>query len=193
MKSANLAHPQTLSHSHSGSPISSFNAKAFQYLALMGFLIGIAVPLIAFVLLQGTVTPSEDMGTRLALAFRWMAFPALAIVLGVLAAGTARFKSENRDGSTPAEGSPLNMHRRYLLNTLEQFLYFFIVQMGLATVLPATALHLIPIYAVFFLVARLVFWMGYFRNPAYRSFGLTMMHPNMFLLLYILYRVVTGF
>ncbi len=84
------------------------------------------------------------------------------------------------------------MHRRYLQNTLEQFAYFFVTQMAFVTVLPSEALHMTPIFAVQFLVGRLLFWRGYLRNPAFRSLGLTMNHVNMFVLFYVVFRVVTG-
>lgn len=170
----------------------TFDRKTFTRLAGAGMLLGIASPVVGYFLLAGLVPATDDLAARLTLAIRWMVFPAMAIVVGFGAAGNARFGSANADGTEPPAGSPLSMHRRYLQNTLEQFAYFFVVQLALVTVLPATALHLVPLLCVQFLVGRLVFWRGYLRNPAYRAFGLTLNHVNLLFLGYVVYRVVAG-
>lgn len=169
-----------------------FDRQTFTRLGGAGMVVGIASPVVGYYLLAGLVPATEDLATRLALGFRWMVFPALAVVIGFMAAGSARFSSGFADGTEPPTGSALNMHRRYLQNTLEQFAYFFVVQMALVTLLPATALHLTPILCVQFLLGRLLFWRGYLKNPAYRAFGLTLNHVNLLALAYVLYRVVAG-
>ena len=170
----------------------TFEKKTFTSLAGAGMLFGLAFPLAGYFLLAGSVEPIEGLADRLAFGIRWMAVPVLAIVIGFQVAALTRFNSTHVDGTEPPDGSRLSMHRKYLQNTLEQFGYFFVTQMALVTLLPATALHLTPIFAVQFLVGRLLFWRGYLRNPAYRSFGLAMNHPNLLVLGYVLFRVVTG-
>lgn len=169
-----------------------FNRNAFMTLGGVGMLIGLAIPALGYVLFAGSIVATDDLASRLTLGFRWMVFPVLAIVLGFQVAGMTRFRSVNADGSPPADDSPLAMHRRYLQNTLEQFAYFFITQMALVTVLPATALHLIPIFAIQFLLARLIFWRGYVTNPAHRALGLTMNHVNLLVLGYVIFQVLSG-
>ena len=171
---------------------SKFNGTAFQGLAGAGMLLGLAIPAVAYFAFRGSVVLGGGVAERLAYGIRWMAFPALSIVLGFQVTALARFKSSHVDGSAPADDSQLAIHRRYLQNTLEQFAYFFVVQMALVTLLPADALHLTPVFAVQFLVGRLLFWRGYVVNPAYRSLGLALNHPNMLVLGYVLFRVVTG-
>jgi uncharacterized MAPEG superfamily protein len=170
----------------------TFSKGTFQSLAALGMVLGFAIPTIGYFAFAGSISPTDDMATRLALGFRWMAFPALAVVFGFQAAGLARLRSPYLDGSTPPEGSLLSLHRRYLQNTLEQFTYFFITQMALVTLLPATALHLTPIFAIQFLVGRILFWRGYLANPAYRTLGLMMNHPNMLVLGYVIFRVISS-
>jgi uncharacterized MAPEG superfamily protein len=171
------------------SPEGSFADGTFKSLGGLGMGLGLAIPAAGYYLLAGTVAPIVDMGQRLAFGMRWMALASLAVVLGFQVAGLARFGSPHADGSAPPSGSALEMHRRYLQNTLEQFAYFFVAQMALVTLLPATALHLTPIFAVQFLVGRLIFWRGYLTNPAYRSLGLTMNHSNLLVLGYVLFRL----
>ncbi len=170
----------------------TFDRKTFGRLAGAGMLVGLSLPTIGFFAFAGTVPATDDLATRLTLAIRFMAFPVLAVVLGFMAAANARLASSSVDGSAPPSGSSLELHRRYLQNTLEQFCYFFITQMALVTVLPATALHLVPLFCVQFLIGRLLFWRGYLANPAYRSFGLAMNHVNLLVLAYVIFRVVGG-
>ncbi len=170
----------------------AFDTNTFKVLGGLGLLVGLTIPLAGYFIFQGAVAPLDDMADRLAFGLRWMVFPALAVVVGFQAAGLARFTSPQANGAAPPEGSTLNMHRRYLQNTLEQFSYFFVTQMALVTLLPATALHLTPIFALQFLLGRLLFWRGYLKTPAWRSFGLPMNHPNMFVLLYVIFRLVAG-
>ena len=187
------AQPVTLSAPSTQRPLTDdFDRKTFSRLGALGMVMGLAIPAASYYLLAGAVPATEDLAARLALGLRWMIFPVLALVLGFMAAGSARFSSSFADGSEPPSGSALNMHRRYLQNTLEQFTYFFITQMALVTVIPATALHLVPVFCVQFLVGRLLFWRGYLQKPSYRSLGLTMNHVNLLVLIYVVYRVVAG-
>lgn len=49
-------------------------------------------------------------------------------------------------------------------NTLEQLVWFAFCVLPLATLLSSTEARLIPILCVFFALARLVYWWGYFRS-----------------------------
>ncbi|WP_108809994.1 MAPEG family protein [Sphingorhabdus sp. Alg231-15] len=167
-----------------------FNRSIMIALAIVGMAIGIALPMFAYIQLQGIFPEISDPGDRLAFAIKWMCFPVLALVAGMGAIGAGRIFSEYADGSTPPVGTRLELHRRYMQNTVEQLLIFIPTQLALVTLLPADRLAVIPVWAVLFLVARILFWAGYIKNPMYRSLGIMMVVPNQFAALFILFQIV---
>ena len=181
--------PQTTPNSAATAGV-AFDRSTFFNLGGAGMAIGLAVPALAYFLLAGTAPAIADVGGRLAFALPWMCLPVVALVAGVMTVGAGRVSSENIDGSPPATGSRLDIHRRYIQNTVEQLAIFVPTQLALVTLLPADRLALIPAWATLFLVARLTFWLGYLRNPALRSLGMTMHHPNLLALGYVLVQAV---
>ncbi len=107
----------------------------------------------------------------------------LALILGIgLAAATRHFVS-NIDGSKPTSGSRLDLILRYVSNTTEQLLLFAIASAGMASF--TSAASLLPVAAVWFLIARLAFLIGYVKSPVARAFGFAAtFHPTI---------VMTGF
>ena len=168
----------------------AFDRSTFFNLGGAGMAIGLAVPALAYSFLAGVAPVLTTAGDRLAFALPWMAFPVVALVAGMMAVGAGRVASENIDGSPPAIGTRLEVHRRYMQNTLEQLSIFIPTQLALVTLLPDDRLALIPVWAILFLFARVAFWIGYLRNPAMRSFGMLMTHPNMLALGYVLFQAV---
>src|SRR5258708_16420712 len=119
----------------------------------------------------GTLHPAnDDVASRLAFAVRWDVFPAFMLLVGIGRVGNARFKSsEAITGATPEEG-PLAIDKRYLQNTLEQLALFVIAHLAFATLAPADKLHLLPVAAMWFVVGRLAFLVGYHLAPTARPF-----------------------
>jgi uncharacterized membrane protein YecN with MAPEG domain len=115
-------------------------------------------------------------GDRVAFALRWDAVAALALVLGVLRVVRVRFTSAARiDGSPPApDEASFEIDRRYMQNTLEQLVLAVIAHVALAAQLTGDALRLVPILAVWFLIARVAYLVGYQRQPLARGFGWAM-------------------
>ena len=177
---------QAISHAlPSSTATSDFDRSTFIKLGMLGMLIGLAIPAAAWFLGAGVVPAPTGTGARIAFALRWLTIPTLAVVVGFMSVGGARLGSVNVDGSAPDAGSPLEMHRRVLQNTLEQFAYFVPTQLALATWLPADRMLVVPVWCCLFLLARLLFWQGYLKNPSYRSFGFMMMHPNILVLAFL--------
>lgn len=157
----------------------------------MGAVLGLGVLALSYFGLLGAVPAIAETGDRLAFALPWMCVPVLALLAGTMAVGGGRLVSPYVDGSPPPSGTSLDMHRRFITNTVEQLAIYFPVQIALVTLLPDDRLALIPAWAVLFLVARIVFWVGYMTNPVYRSTGFLMTaFPNGFALLYVVYRGV---
>lgn len=152
----------------------------------VGMVIGLAVPALSYSLLVGSVPAIASASDRVAYALPWMCLPVLALMAGMAAIAAGRLSSEYVDGSPPPSGTRLDMHRRYMQNTVEQITIFVPTQLALATVLPDDRLALIPAWAILFLLARFTFWVGYLINSVFRSVGMMMTFPNMFALFYVL-------
>ena len=142
----------------------------------------------------GALHPAnDDVASRLAFALRWDVFPAFMLLVGIGRVGNARFKSsEAITGATPEEG-PLAIDKRYLQNTLEQLALLFIAHLAFATLAPADKLHLLPVAAMWFVIARIAFLIGYHKAPTARAFGFgSTFYPTVAFLIYDAIAVVRG-
>jgi len=137
--------------------------------------------------------PNDDTASRLAFALRWDIFPTFMLLLGIGRVGNARFKSSVAiTGATPEEG-PLAIDKRYLQNTLEQLVLVLIAHLVFATLAPADKLHLVPVAAMWFVVARIAFLVGYHKAPTARGFGFgSTFYPTVVFLIYDAIAVVRG-
>ena len=116
----------------------------------------------------------------------------LTLLAGIGRAAQLRHFSQNIDGSAPVNGSPLDITRRYISNTVEQLLLFVIGATGLLYAAPDIAERLLPIMGVWFLVARLMFWVGYHKHPLKRAVGFAAtFHPTIFLFGLAAYQLIT--
>ncbi|MGH7863820.1 MAG: MAPEG family protein [Candidatus Binataceae bacterium] len=105
----------------------------------------------------------EEPIARLTLATRWLVvamIPYAAVCLAILG---VRFFDGSHDPTRGAESDHLKIHCRVMQNTLEQFVWFAVCILAIAPMLAPAEAHLIPIVCVFFLLARLAYWWGYFR------------------------------
>ena len=105
----------------------------------------------------------EEPIARLALATRWLVVAMIPYVAVCLAILGIRFFEGAHDPTRGGESDDLKIHCRVMQNTLEQLVWFAVCIFAIAPMLAPAEAHLIPIVCVFFLVARLVYWWGYFR------------------------------
>lgn len=106
----------------------------------------------------------------------------VSLIAGIGRAAKLRHFSQDIDGSAPERGSPLDITRRYISNTVEQLLLFVIGAAALFYTAPDTAQRLLPVMGVWFLLARLLFWAGYQKHPLKRALGFAATyHPTIFL------------
>jgi len=148
--------------------------KREQKIVAVGAASGIASMLVAVWLLSTLLPPPADAGSaagRLVYAARWLALAAVPLLLMVGAVGNARFKSEAIDPTRGAEDRTMVVDGRVADNTLQQFALFVAGMLGLAASLPADRTTVVGAAAVWFVVARLAFWIGYRIDPLYRAFG----------------------
>lgn len=105
----------------------------------------------------------DEPAARLALATRWLAVAMIPYVAVCLAILGLRFFEGAHDPTRGDESIRLQVHCRVMQNTLEQLVWFAVCLFAIAPMLAPGEERLIPIVSVFFLVARLVYWWGYFR------------------------------
>jgi hypothetical protein len=130
---------------------------------------------------------------RIAYALRCDFWAGLALLAGVGRVAGERFFSGQIDGAVPAEGRELQVDRAYIQNTSEQLLLLLVAHAGLALVLPAGSLGVIPLLVALFLVGRVTFWAGYLRSPPGRAFGFaTTFYPTVAVFFYVAFRLVAG-
>lgn len=120
-----------------------------------------------------------------ALAFL-LAIITLPLLLGVELAGFTRFLRQNIDGSEPDAGTFLDVTRRYLQNTVEQTVLFALACLSAHYALGDYTALLLPIMAVWFCIARMLFLWGYTRqNPLHRAVGFaSTFYPTLGLILF---------
>lgn len=150
---------------------------------------------VALFYLIGPFEAAAPFQDRLTLAIQCALLPGLMLLVGIGVLGGGRFGNEAEDPTAcEASSQAMKVNIRYLSNTHEQFTLFLIALLGLALLLPAPALTVLPIYASLFVIGRIAFWVGYHINPLYRAVGFGMtFYPTVAAMLYNVYAVLSGF
>jgi len=129
--------------------------------------------------------------SRLIFALRCQIFPVLMLFAGIVAVGNGRFSTPAINPLANAESEAMRINLRYLSNTLEQFVLFFVGSLILSTFLDTYSIKLIPILATLFVFGRIAFWIGYLKEPIERAFGLGVtLYPTIAVLIYDAYHVL---
>jgi uncharacterized membrane protein YecN with MAPEG domain len=103
----------------------------------------------------------------------------VALIAGIGWAARTRHFISNIDGSRPEPGSGLDLTLRYVSNTTEQLVLFALGCLSLAAVDPGVATPLLPVMGVWFVIARILFIVGYRVDPIWRSVGFAAtFHPT---------------
>jgi uncharacterized membrane protein YecN with MAPEG domain len=112
-----------------------------------------------------------------------MTIAAIALVAGIGWAARTRHFVSNIDGSAPAAGTELDLILRYVTNTTEQLVLFCVANFAAAALAPDLAQRFLPILGVWFLLARIIFYIGYRFHPLARSVGFAAtFHPTIALM-----------
>ena len=112
----------------------------------------------------------------------------LPFFIGVAIVGNGRFLSNAIDPLRHAEDRAMEINARVVANTLEQNFLFFIGTVALSTLLDAQTIKIIPALVIVYIIARIVFWIGYRINPLYRAPGMAgTLYMNIGILLSVLY------
>jgi len=110
-------------------------------------------------------------GDRLALVFGCAVFAILPGLIGVAVVAAQRLNPEMWVGQKVRPNSSLDINTRFILNTFEQFTLYIIGIAGLAIYSPIEDARSLPILTTLFLLGRVLFWIGYHKNPYLRAFG----------------------
>jgi len=115
----------------------------------------------------------EDWGIadRIALVLKDAVFALLPGVIGICIVAAQRLNPSMFVGQTPKANSAVDINNRFILNTFEQFTAYFVANAGLAMYCPPEEARSLPLLTMLFVMGRILFWIGYHRNPYLRAFG----------------------
>jgi uncharacterized MAPEG superfamily protein len=151
--------------------------------------------LAVWALTQALPAPSiaDAPGERLAYALRANVVALVPFFVMIIAVGNARFLSDAIDPTRRAEHRAMDIDGRVADNTLQQNFVFAVASLALSTVVPLGALQVVWACAIVYVVARIVFWIGYRIDPLYRAPGMSATaYMNLGMILYVPYRILAG-
>jgi uncharacterized membrane protein YecN with MAPEG domain len=108
---------------------------------------------------------------RLALVIKDAVVALVPGILGICIVAGQRLDPSQFVGRVPKANSPVDINNRFILNTFEQFTAYFIANAGLAMYCPLEEARTLPILTALFVLGRVLFWIGYHKNPYLRAFG----------------------
>lgn len=155
-------------------PATRFESE--QHGVVRGMLLGLAASALFIVgghfVYPASVPVSEAVPDRLTCYLPYLAAIAAPLVVGVGRLARYRFFSrEAIDGSNAVADPSFHEARSYLQNTLEQTVLAVMVHFALLAALPYDWLNVVPLMALWFVVARLAFLFAYRHGAAARAFG----------------------
>jgi uncharacterized MAPEG superfamily protein len=139
-----------------------------------------------------TVLPTpgitDAFGDRLAYALPANIFAIVPFFVMLITIGNSRFLSDAIDPTRRAESASMDIDGRVADNTLQQNFVFAVASLALSTIVSLNHLQVVWACAIVFVVARVVFWIGYRINPLYRAPGMSgTAYLNLGMILYILF------
>ena len=155
------------------------------------------ISMILFIWGLMTVLPvpaiTADPGSRLAYALTANVFALVPFFMMLVVIGNQRLFTDAIDPTRNAESLSMRVDGRVADNTLQQNFVFAVASLALSVVVPMNYLQVVWACALWFVVARTIFWIGYSAHPLYRAPGMAgTAYMNAGIILYVLYRVVAG-
>jgi hypothetical protein len=137
-------------------------------------------------------TPVDwTLGDRIAQMIKDAVFAILPALVAICIVAAQRLDPHMWVGRTAKPNSALDINTRFILNTFEQFILYFIGNAGLAIYCPPQEARTLIILTALFLLGRVMFWVGYHFNPYLRAFGFGVtFYPTVVVYLWLVLRMV---
>jgi hypothetical protein len=133
------------------------------------------------------------LGDRIALVIKDAVIAILPAVLAICMVAAQRLDPSMFVGRTPKPNSAVDINTKFILNTFEQFILYFIGNAGMALYCPPQEARSLIILTALFLLGRMLFWIGYHYNPYVRAFGFGItFYPTVAVYLWLILRMVFG-
>lgn len=166
--------------------------KAEQKVVAIGAATGIISMIAGVYVLSHYIVPASTImdttANRLAYALAANMFAILPLFVMMINVGNKRFLSKAIDPTRHAEDAAMDIDGRVADNTLQQNFVFFVASLALSTVVPFIYLNVIWAAAIWFVIARSVFWVGYRIHPLLRAPGMSgTAYLNLGMICYVLY------
>ena len=135
-----------------------------------------------------------SVGDRLELMIKCSVVAVMLAVAAILVVAAQRLNPDMWVGQKVKPNSALDINTKFILNTVEQFILFLVGLAGIALYAPLEGAHSIPILTSLFLLGRILFWVGYHKNPYLRAFGFGLtFYPTCAVFIWLLVRMFTGY
>ena len=125
-----------------------------------------------FYILPSYQNVDTELG-RLIFALKCNVLPVLAMLIGLFAVALSRNNSPESDPLKMKESRNFQIHSTYLVSTHEQLTLFLISSLMLSVFLDQNTVRIIAVAAILFFINRILFWVGYWKDPLLRGFGLS--------------------
>ena len=134
-----------------------------------------------------------SVGQRIALIIKNAVFATLPAVIAICVVAAQRLDPHMWVGRMAKPNSALDINTRFILNTFEQFILFFIGNAALALYCPIEEARSLIILDALFVLGRILFWVGYHYNPYLRAFGFGLtFYPTVGVYMWLMVRMVLG-
>ena len=131
------------------------------------------------------------VGDRIALVIKVAVFAILPAVLAICIVAAQRLDPSMWVGRMAKPNSALDINTRFILNSFEQFILFFIGMAALALYCPLKEARTLIILTILFVLGRILFWVGYHYNPYMRAFGFGItFYPTVMVYVWLFFRMV---
>jgi hypothetical protein len=133
------------------------------------------------------------LGDRIALVIKDAVVAIMPAVLAICIVAAQRLDPSMFVGRVPKPNSAVDINNRFILNTIEQFILYFIGNAGMALYCPPEEARALIILTGLFVLGRLLFWVGYHYNPFVRAFGFGItFYPTVAVYLWLILRMGFG-
>jgi hypothetical protein len=136
---------------------------------------GVASMVLLVALIYSVLPTIFGMGSvleRIIFTLRLNVLAVIPFFIGVAIVSNERFLSKAIDPLRHVEDRVMEIDGRVVDNTLQQNFVFLVGTLALSTFLSDETIKLIPALVAVFILARIIFWIGYRIDPLYRAPGM---------------------